>query len=202
MEVVEKVLSFPVTKKIPLTEFEQISDMYNELIDAVGKFTKLADEYEALANAESDEVLKAQYTAAAATYRELISRVDAIDNINFRLTGFGNGGMYYTYPTKIRWDKACGGKRQFNKLLDAANSVNATGNANFGVYPDYDFMYINNTEAFDGVRIRNNVSKMVDNRYASKQEYDYVLQEYVSYFALVVNPEALDNLYTDRKSVV
>ena len=196
MEVVEKVLSFPVTKKISLTKFEQITEMYNELIDAVTKFTNMAEEYEALANSESDEVIKAQYTATAAAYRDLINRVDTIDNINFRLTGFSNGGMYYTYPTRVRWDKACGGKREFKKLINTSKDVNAGGEANFGVYPDFDFMYINNTSAFDGVKIRNNVSKMVDNRYASKQEYDSVLQEYVSHFALVVNPEALDKLYT------
>ena len=196
MEIVKKVLSFPVTQKISLTQFEQITEMYNELIDAVTKFTRTAEEYEAKANAETDEVLKAQYTATAQAYRDLVTRVDTIDNINFRLTGFGNGGMYYTYPTKVRWDKACGGRRQFNKLISTSKDVNASGNANFGVYPEFDFMYINNTETFDGVRIRNNVSKMVDNRYASKQEYDSVLQEYVSHFALVVNPESLDKLYS------
>ena len=196
MEVVEKFLTFPVTKKIALTEFEQITEMYKELSDAVTKYTEEAEKYESMANGETDEVLKAQYEATAATYRDIVSRVETIDNINFRLTGFGNGGMYATYPTKIRWDKACGGKREFKKLIEASKDVNATGTANFGIYPEYDFMYIGYTENFDGIRIRNNVSKMVDNRYASKQEYDSVLQEYTSFFTLVVNPESLDKLYS------
>lgn len=196
MEVIEKVLSFPITKSVALTEFEQIEVMYKELSDAVTMYTAEAAKYEELAASEEDEVLKAEYTAIAESYRELVGKVETIENINFRLTGFGNGGLYSTYPTKVRWDRSCGGKRAFKKLVAAAKEYSAKEGTNFGIYPEYDFMYISYTEIFDGVTIRNNVSRMVDNRYASKQEYDSVLQEFVSYYTLVVNPESLDKLYT------
>ena len=57
-------------------------------------------------------------------------------------------------------------------------------------------MYINYTEMFDGIIIKGNVSRMVDNRYASKQVYDSIMREYVSYYTLVINPASLDKLYT------
>ncbi len=198
MEIIEKVLSFPVTKKIALTEFEHIEIMYKELANAAAKFEEDAKEYDRLASeltSEADTELKAQYERSAAACRELVKQVETIENINFRLTGFGNGGLYSTYPTRVRWDKACGGKKAFESLMSAARDASSAEGVNFGVYPEYDFMYINYTEMFDGVRVKGNVSRMVDNRYASKQEYDSVLQEYVSYYALVVNPESLEELY-------
>lgn len=196
MEIIEKVLSFPVTKKVALTEFSHIETMYRELSDSVSRFTAEAEKYEAMAAGESDEILKKNYEDSAAAYRDLVSRVQKINNINFRLTGFGNGGLYNTYPTKVRWDRACGGKKAFESLMNVSKEISSQPGVNFGVYPDYDFMYINHTEIFDGITIKGNVSRMVDNRYASKQVYDSVLQEYVSYYTLVINPESLDKLYS------
>ena len=197
MEIVTKVLSFPVNKKIPLTTFDDVYTMYKELSDAAATFEKKAVEYDELAKEteEEDEAIAAEYRSIAADYRELKTKVDEITNINFRLTGFGRGGLYSTYPTKVRWSKACGGKRDFKNLVKESEKINASGDANFGIYPEYDFVYINNTDSFDGIRIKGNVSRMVDNRYASKQEYSSIAQEYQSYFTLVVNPESLEKLY-------
>ncbi|MBQ3016104.1 MAG: hypothetical protein IJD79_04925 [Clostridia bacterium] len=220
MEIITKVLSFPVTKKIALTEFDDVTAMYKELRDSVTLLEELAAENKALAatlaeeiaalekalqepeadaekitsQIESKKVLKTEYENIAATY-ETWSKDFKIDNINFKLTGFGNGGLYNTYPTKLKWNRACGGKRDFKDLLEEVKSAKDKGE-NFGVYPEYDFMYISYTEMFDGVSKRVNASKMIDNRYASKQLYDSVSREYISYFTLVVNTETLDKLYS------
>ena len=98
--------------------------------------------------------------------------------------------MYFTYPTKVKWEKACGGKDGFNSLLASSKEKN------FSVYPEFDFQYINNTAMFDGISNKNTVSSMVDNRYASKQAYNSVLVEYESIFAMVISPDSLDRLYT------
>ena len=195
MEITTKVLSFPVSKDIPLTSFDDILTMYNEISNASETFEKKAQEYEALAAEMQDEAIAAEYRSIAEDYRTLKTQVGEIKNINFRLTGFGKGGMYSTYPTKVKWSKACGGKRDFKKLVAEAKSIADTNGVTFGIYPEYDFVYINNTSAFDGIRIKGNVSRMVDNRYASKQEYSSIMQEYQSYFTLVVNPESLEKLY-------
>ena len=196
MEIIDKVLSFPVTRKLPLTTFDNIYTMYSELADCKDKFLEKADEYDALADGTDDESLKASYTATAESYRELADTVVNIENVNFRLTGFGNGGMYYTYPTKVRWDKACGGTAGLKALIAQAEEVSDKVGANLGIYPDYDFMYLVNTEAFDGISNKGNISRMIDNRYASKQTYNSILGMHESFFTLVINPAALDNLYS------
>ncbi len=193
MEIVKKILTFPVTTSIPLTSFEDITKMYEELSSSKVKYEEEAAKYDELAATAATESEKLQYQAAAADCRKLA--VD-IKNINFRLTGFANGGLYSTYPTKVKWSRACGGKSGFKKLIESAAAISAKEDANLGIYPDFDFSYINNTEMFDGISKKGNVSKMVDNRYASKQTYNSVLQEYESVLALVINPEALNDLYS------
>ncbi len=196
MEITAKFLSFPITKTIALTTFDDVITMYNELTECKTLAGERAAENEKLASETEDEVLKAEYEALAKEYRELESAVENISNINFRLTGFANGGMKFTYPTKLRWERACGGNSGFEKLLAESSSISETDGVNFGVFPDFDFSYINNTDMFDGIGKKDTVSKKIDNRYASKQAYDNVLQEYATVFDLVISSDALDRLYT------
>ena len=154
MQIQDKFLSFPITKTIALTSFNDVIAMYGE------------------------------FSAAG------------IKNVNFKLTGFMNGGMEYTYPVKIRWERAVGGEDGFKNLIKQANTVSESADAHFGVYPDFDFQYISETGLFDGVSLGRHVSRMVDNRYASKQIYNAIVGEFESFFNMVVTAEALDSLYT------
>ena len=191
MEIIKKILTFPVTTSIPLTEFADVEKMYDDFAAARDKLLAKHNEYKALAEAEEDSLeLKRNYEEKAAHYYSLYENVDNITNVNFRLTGFANGGMYFTYPTKVKWEKACGGKDGFRALLASANEKK------FSVYPEFDFQYISNTAMFDGISNKNTVSTMVDNRYASKQAYNSVIVEYESIFAMVISPDALDRLYS------
>lgn len=143
----KKILSVPVEVDVPLTTFDDIKTMYNDL--------------------SKDEI--------------------GITNINFKLTGYTNGGMYYTYPTKIKWMKAVGGKSGYNDLLEFAEQTGA------GIFPDFDFMYINITGAFDGISMKRDVVRTIDNRYSSKRIYDAVFQEFISYFDYCVSPLSLND---------
>ncbi len=196
MEITTKILSFPVTQTIPLTSFDDVLKMFSELNDNAATFLKKAQEYEAMAAEANEDSLKEIYLQSAADYKALAQSAEKINNIHFRLTGFSNGGMYFTYPTKVRWERACGGKKAFMNLVSEANKISENAGVDFGVYPDFDFLYINNTDTFDGISVRGNVSRMVDNRYASKQVYNAVLQEYVTYYSLVVNSVSLEEIYT------
>ena len=107
--------------------------------------------------------------------------------------------MYFTYPAKVKWEKSVGGKRGFRNLLEVAKGVNAQEGHNFGIYPDFDFLYINNTSIFDGIGLNRSASRMIDNRYASKQSWQSIAGlsgMYESLFALVVTPNDLDRLYS------
>ncbi len=151
MDIMGRFLTFPVTKSIPLTTFDDVQTMYKEL-SALG-----------------------------------------VTNVNFRLSGFANGGMNATYPVKSRWERACGGASDFKKLLAASKAQ--TGDNNFGIYPEFDFMYLNNQESFDGMSMKGNVACMVDNRYASKKVLSSMLTEFTKIRSFVISADALSDLY-------
>lgn len=106
-----------------------------------------------------------------------------ITNINFKLTGYANGGMNAKYPKKLKWMKSVGGKDGFNELLDAAATKG------FGVYPDFEFSYVAAKDG--GLRLKNNASRAVDDRYCSKQVYNPVYQEFESYFNICISPNVI-----------
>ena len=198
IEVVEKILTFPVNVSRAITTFDNVIDMYNELstakADAKARLDAKAAEYQALADAEENASRKSEYQKKADDFTALSAKIVDIDNINFKLTGFANGGMYSTYPTKLKWERVLGGKRDFKNLLEVAKS-NTGSDSNFGVYPDFDFQYISNTAMFDGVGKHNTASKMVDNRYASKQAYSNISGEFDTIYSLLISPDSLDRLY-------
>ncbi len=197
MEIVDRVLTFPVNKSIPLTTFEDAVKIYEQLSNCKVYVQQQLDDYRAKLEKEEDDNLILQYTKKVEHFEQLLGCVeDTIDNINFKLTGFANGGVSYTYPVKVKWEKACGGKNGFATLIGASKTASTSVGKNFSVYPDFDFMYIINTAPFDGISNKGNVSKMVDNRYASKQVYNAVTRLYESFFTLVITPDALDSLYT------
>ena len=191
IDIMQRILSFPVSVSVPLTTFDDVYTMYKELSEAQATLAAKADEYRALAEAtpEDEADLKEQYLDKAAKYDELSAQVDNITNINFRLTGFANGGMYFTYPTRVKWENSVGGHNGFVSLINKATEES------FGVYPDFDFAYINNTEIFDGISEKGTAACMVDNRYASKQLYNSVAGKYESIFALVVSPNSYERLF-------
>ena len=198
IDVTKKILSFPVTVSTPLTTFDDVEMMYKELSDAQNKLLEKANEYKAQADAltrKEDASLKAQYLANYEKYKELSEEVKNIKNVNFRLTGFANGGMSFTYPAKVKFESSVGGKRGFRDLISYASTVNEMGNYNMGIYPDFDFQYIANTGAFDGISKNKDASRMVDNRFASKQGYDSIAQQYDTLFDLLLSPSSLDKLY-------
>ena len=114
-----------------------------------------------------------------------------VTNINFKLTGYANGGMYAAIPRRLKWEKAVGGKTGFQELVDFAKEEG------FGIYPDFDFVY---TYGFvsgwmDGFARRNHAVKTIDNRYTSKRTYSATYQTYVSNFALAVSPAYFSHFY-------
>ena len=121
-------------------------------------------------------------------YDELAA--EGITNIDFRLTGYTNGGMYATIPSKLKWEKEAGGRSGYENLLAYA------AEKGFGVYPDFDFSYVHKHTSSDGLKLSRDIVKTIDNRYSSLREYDASLQEYVSYYTLCVSPSVYSQFYT------
>ena len=147
-ETTKQILSMPVDVKVPLTTFEDIETIYDDLSTNAG-----------------------------------------ISNINFKLTGFANGGLNANYPAKLKWESAVGGKSGFRNLVAAAEDKG------FGVYPEFEFSYISNQGSFDGVSLKDLGARTVDNRYCSKQIYDAVYQQFTSYFDMCVATNLIANYY-------
>ncbi len=136
---------------------------------------------------------------ALTTFEDVVTMYDdlvaeGITNINFKLTGFANGGMYYTVPKNLKFERVVGKNKGFQELLDYAAKKSASGE-NFGIFPDFDFAYIVATSAFDGVSSSDHASKTIDDRYASKRVYSATRQKYINYYDLVISPAYFSEFY-------
>ena len=127
-------------------------------------------------------------------YRELSDK--GVNNINFKMTGFANGGMYSTVPSKLKWEKVVGGKSGFTKLVEQAKEINAADDdCHIGLYPDFDFAYANQDGLFDSLQMKKDGIKTIDNRYTSKRQYSATQQKYVSFFQLAISPSRYNKFY-------
>ncbi len=154
LETLEKVLSVPVKTMTPLTTFEDIKTMYEDMSEGE----------------------------------------DGIKNVNFKLTGYANGGLESQVPYRFKIEKAVGGKRGFQELLNYAADVNENENSNLGIFPDFDFSYVKYTGAFDGLNLNKHIVKTIDDRYASRRTYT-ATQGMVNYYELAISPAYFSRFY-------
>ncbi len=201
------------------TSWLGMGDAYKDYLKENGVLTKLTEEdlgegiplyVETFGAIESiEKILSIPVTVMTAMtsfedvqtmYSELSA--DGIKNINFKLTGYANGGMKSTMPYKLKWEKAVGGKDGFKELLADAKENN------YGIYPDFDFAYINETGAFDGVSLKKHAVKSIDNRYTSMRVYSAARQNYASFFQLAMSPayyyrfiDKLSEKYSDYEPI-
>lgn len=167
----EKILSIPVDVMTPLTSFEDISTIYTELSSAIENSMKQ----------KNDSDSKVGTTDASA---------ESFSNINFKLTGYANGGMYSTVPYHLNWEAAVGGASGFRELVEESKQ------AGFDLFPDFDFVYINSEDFFDGVDLKRDAVKTIDNRYTGRRRYSATSQAYQGYFGLAIAPSCFDRFVT------
>ena len=154
LETTQRIMSIPVDVMTPLTTFENVQTMYDELA------------------------------------------AEGVTNINFKLTGYANGGMFSTVPSKLKWEKVVGGKDGFQDLVNYAAEVNAKGDgSHLGIFPDFDFSYISYSDMFDGVNRRQDAVKTIDDRFASYREYSATKQRHESHFQLAISPSRFNKFY-------
>jgi hypothetical protein len=119
-----------------------------------------------------------------------------VKNINFKMTGFANGGMYATVPSKLKWEKAIGGADGFRDLIAQAATINGDAEQHIGLYPDFDFAYIQENTLFDSTNLKKDAIRTIDNRYSSFRQYSATKQTYVSFFQLAISPSRFSKFYT------
>ena len=114
-------------------------------------------------------------------------------NINFKLTGYANGGLVYsTMPYRLKWEKAVGKEVSMQELFDYAANLE---DGNLGLFPDFDFSYQVWSEMFDGFSSRKHAVRTIDDRVAFKREYMATQQRYFGYLRLAVSPAYFDHFY-------
>ncbi len=111
-----------------------------------------------------------------------------ITNVNFKLTGYTNGGMTATAPYNVEFEKAVGGNDGFTDFVSYASEND------IGVYPDFDFANIAGFGSFDGISNKKHLVKTMDNRYTTKRYYDSTLQSFERGHALAVSPSVYEYL--------
>ena len=114
---------------------------------------------------------------------------NGIENVNFKLTGYANGGMYSDVPYQLKWEKAVGGKGGFKDLVALAKENG------FGLFPDFDFVYSTSGDMGNKVNMKKHASRAIDNRYTSRREYSATHQTLVSHFQMVMSPVTYSRFY-------
>mgnify|MGYP000013531203 CR=1 FL=1 len=112
-----------------------------------------------------------------------------ISNVNFKLSGYANGGMYSDVPYKLKWERSVGGKSGFKDLVKYAEEKG------FGIYPDFDFVYTKMGDGGNAVKLKKNASRTIDNRYTTKRTYSATQQTLVSYYQMVLSPATYSKFY-------
>ena len=125
------------------------------------------------------------------TMYEELSKAGAT-NINFKLTGYANGGMFATMPYNLKWEKAVSKDMTMQELFDYAAGLES---GELGLFPEFDFSYVTNTKAFDGLSLRKHAVKTIDDRYTSKRMYSATQQKYDSYYQLAISPAYFSHFY-------
>ncbi len=149
LKTTEKIFSIPVTVDTPLTTFENIKTMYDELA------------------------------------------AKGVDNVNFKLLGFANGGLSNAgVPYNLKWEKAVGGNNGFREIMEYAKEKG------FELFPDFDFVYAPNDKTFDGFSYRKHAVKTINDQYTSKRYYDATTQSFTRNFEIAISASTFDYFYT------
>ena len=123
-------------------------------------------------------------------YEELSSA--GATNINFKMTGFANGGVYYsTMPYKLKWEKAVQEGMSMQELFDYAASQ-----GDLSLFPEFEFSYQVTSGMFDGFSSRKHAVRTIDDRFTFERPYMATQQKYTSSFRLAVSPAYYDHFYT------
>ncbi len=114
---------------------------------------------------------------------------EGIKNVNFKMKGYANGGIYSDVPYKLKWESSVGGKSGFKDLVKYAEEKG------FGIFPDFDFVYTTQGDGGSAVKMKKNGARTIDNRYTTKRLYSATQQGLVSYYQMVLAPSTYSKFY-------
>lgn len=166
----------------------------NELADVNDDLPLYIESFGALNTIEKILSVPVEVLKPLTTFDDLKTMYDklaeaGITNVNYKLTGYANGGMNDTAAYHVKFEKVVGGNDGFTEFVSYANENG------IGVYPDFDFANIGMFEMFDGVSNRKHLVKTMDDRYTTKRFYDSTLQSFERGYSLAVSPSVYDYFF-------
>lgn len=189
------------------TSYVGMAKAYREYLIANGTLTKLTEEdvsediplyiktFGAIETTEKFLSIPYDTMKALTSFDDIRKMYDelsksGVENINFVLSGYSKGGLSKdNMPYNLNWDKSVEKDMEFEELLQYAKDNN------FGLYPDFDFVFVGDNDLFDGMSLTNHAVKTIDDRYTSKREYSATRQAFVNYFELAMSPAYFSRFY-------
>lgn len=110
-------------------------------------------------------------------------------NIVLKYTGWYNGGLYKTVPSKIKVDSVINKDLQLSELASYAESIGAS------IYPDLEFTYVNKVGFGDGFDYKNDAVQTIDGRTAVHKVYSALYQKFEKDGQLILSPLAMSEYY-------
>lgn len=120
---------------------------------------------------------------------------DGIDNVNFRLVGFTKGGLYSYAPSSMKFESVVGGNGDYEDMVKYCEEISQASDKNLGIFPDFDFANVERVGSFDGFDSLDDAARTIDDRYASKREYDATYQTLSPVGSITVSPSVYQKLY-------
>ncbi len=120
---------------------------------------------------------------------------DDIDNVNFRLVGFTKGGLYSYAPSTAKFESVVGGNGDYEDMVKYCEEISAQTGKHLNIFPDFDFANIERTGGFDSFDSLDDAARTIDDRYASKREYDSTYQTFSPVGSITVSPSVYQRLY-------
>jgi len=120
--------------------------------------------------------------------------IDAnVKNLSLKYTGWYNGGLYNTPPTKLSVDGVLGGDNGLKEL------VSFTKSNGIGFYPDFDFLFVHDQKIFDRFDARTQGVQTIEGRVARMKVYNARAQAYGNRGDIVISTNFIDGMWNDIK---
>ena len=134
------------------------------------------------------------------TFEDLATMYDrlaekGVDNVNFKLTGFGKGGLYAYAPSTLKFESVVGGNSGYQDMVAYCNEISSQTGKQLAIYPDFDFVNIARLGGFDSFSPLDDAVRTIDDRYASKRYYDATYQSFLYDFSTMVSPSVFMTLF-------
>ena len=125
--------NLPEDQQVSLLSRLEASDVKNDIPLYIETFGAVDSVERVLSIPVNTKVSLTSFTDIQQMFDDL--KDEEITNVNFKLKGYYNGGMYSAVPYQLNFEKAVGGKEGFSQLLEDAKKEG------YGVYLDFDFVY-------------------------------------------------------------